>query len=137
MIFILLYQCFAGFLAWFNYWLIKTDNFKNWWHPINGSIHLFAAVSIGYFFGWNYGVSCLLFTRVVFDTVLNIFRHLGVGYVSPDPKSKVDDLEKWVVLEVSEWVYRKKRIISDEDIERVAIGFRIFILGLAVVFLFI
>ena len=135
MIFILLYQCLAGFLAWWNYILIKHN--KRIYHAINGALHLIAAFLIGYFTKWTYGVSCLLFTRVVFDTVLNIFRHLGLGYISPAPLSKVDQVEKWVVLEVSEIVYRKKRIISDEDIERVAIGFRIFILGLAVVFLFL
>ena len=129
MIFILLYQCLAGFLAWWNYILIKQG--RRIYHALNGALHIGAAFLIGYYTEWNYGVSCLLFTRVVFDTVLNIFRHLGLGYISPAPLSKVDQIEKWLVLEVSEIVYKKKRIISDEDIERVAIGFRIFILGLA------
>jgi hypothetical protein len=135
MIFVLLYQCFAGFLAWFNYILIKHN--RRIYHAINGALHIGAALFIGYHSKWNYGVSCLLFTRVVFDTVLNIFRHLGVGYISPAPLSKVDQLEKWIVLALAEIRYRNRRIISDEDIERVAIGFRIFILGLAVAFLFV
>jgi hypothetical protein len=135
MIFVLLYQCLAGFLAWWNYTLIKNN--RRIYHALNGALHLTAASLIGWFEGWNYGVSCLLFTRVIFDFVLNVLRHLGAGYVSPAPASKVDQLEKWIVLELSEIVYRKKRIINDEDIERVAIGVRIILLGLAIMFLFL
>lgn len=137
MIFVLLYQCFAGFLAWFNYWLIKNDYFKNWIHAVNGSVHLLVAFVIGYYTKWNFSLSTLLFTRVVFDTCLNIFRHKGVGYVSPAPKSKVDEAEKWIVLKLASIVYRNQRRISDEDIERVAIGVRIFILVLATGSLFV
>jgi hypothetical protein len=135
MIFVLLYQCFSGFLAWFNYWLIKNN--RHIYHALNGALHLIAASLIGYFEGWNYGVSCLLFTRVVFDFVLNAFRHLGAGYVSPHPASKVDELEKWVVFWLSEKIYKKKVIISSEDIEKVAIGVRIILLVLAIMFLFL
>lgn len=137
MIFVLLYQCLAGFLAWFNYWLIENKYFKNIYHSFNGALHISAASLIGYYTEWNYGVSCLLFTRVVFDTVLNIFRHKGVGYVSPAPASILDKIEKWIVFELVEIVYRKKTIIPEEDVERTAIVFRIFILGLATGFLFV
>ena len=129
MIFILIYQCLAGFLAWWNYTLIKNN--RRIYHVLNGALHIAAALLIGIYTKWNYGVSCLLFTRVVFDTVLNILRHLGVGYVSPAPVSKVDIVEKKIV----EWIAGKKS--SETRIERTAICFRIFILGLATVFLFL
>lgn len=132
MILILLYQCLAGFLAWWNYILIK--NGRKVHHTVNGVLHIAAALTIGYYTKWNYGVSCLLFTRVVFDTVLNIFRHKGVGYVSPAPLSKVDQVEKKIVL----WIAGIGKVfITEERIEWVAIFFRIFILGLATVFLFV
>jgi len=135
MIFILLYQCLAGFLAWWNYILIKDG--KRIYHALNGLLHLSAAILIGYYYSWNYGVSCLLFTRVVFDTVLNIFRAKGVGYVSPHPVSKIDKIEKFFVLFVSEIVYRKKVFITEENIEWVAIGVRVFLLISAILILFI
>jgi hypothetical protein len=135
MIFILLYQCLAGLLAWWNYILIKDG--KRIYHALNGFLHICAAVLIGYFYGWNYGVSCLLFTRVVFDTVLNVFRAKGVGYVSPHPVSKIDRIEKLFVLFVSEIVYRKKVFITEENIQWIAIGVRCFILLTAVTILFI
>ena len=132
MILVLIYQCLAGFLAWWNYILIKNN--KRIYHALNGALHILAALLIGYFTKWNYGVSCLLFTRVVFDTVLNIFRHKGVGYVSPAPLSKVDQIEKKIVL----WLASKGRVfVTEERIEWTAIFFRIFILIAASVFLFI
>ena len=103
---------------------------------MNGALHISAAFLIGYFTKWNYGVSCLLFTRVVFDTVLNVFRHKGVGYVSPAPLSKIDQLEKKIVLGIAGHLYEDRTIISEEKIEWIAIFFRIFILGLATGFLF-
>ena len=134
MILVLIYQCLAGFLAWWNYILIKNNRFKKYYHSANAVLHIAAAILIGYFTEWNYGVSCLLFTRVVFDTVLNIFRHKGVGYVSPAPLSKVDQIEKKIVL----WLASKGRVfVTEERIEWTAIFFRIFILGLATGFLFL
>lgn len=135
MILVLIYQCLAGFLAWWNYILIKNN--RRIYHALNGALHIAAALLIGYFTEWNYGVSCLLFTRVVFDTVLNIFRHKGVGYVSPAPLSKVDQLEKKIVLWIAAKVHKKRTIISEEKVEWVAIFFRLFILGLATWFLFL
>lgn len=134
MIFILLYQIFAGLLAWFNYWLIENNYFKNIYHSLNAVLHITAAVLIGYFTDWNYGVSCLLFTRVVFDTVLNVFRHKGVGYVSPAPASVMDKIEKKFIL----WVAGIRKVfITENRVQWVAIVFRIFILGLATTFLII
>lgn len=132
MIFILLYQCLAGFLAWWNYILIKNN--KRIYHALNGALHIAAAFLIGYFTKWTYGVSCLLFTRVVFDFVLNVLRHKGVGYLPTTPASKVDQLEKWIVLKIAGI---GKVFITEERIEWTAIFFRIFILGLATGFLFL
>lgn len=135
MIFILLYQCLAGFLAWWNYTLIKNQ--RKIYHFLNGAIHLTAACLIGYFTKWNYGVSCLLFTRVVFDTVLNILRNKGVGYVSPFPASVVDQIEKKIILWLASKVHKKRTFIRDEDVQWVAIGFRLFVLISAIIILFI
>lgn len=132
MILVLLYQCLAGFLAWWNYVLIKNN--RRIYHALNGALHIAAALLIGYFTKWNYGISCLLFTRVVFDTVLNVFRHKGVGYVSPAPLSKVDQVEKKIVL----WIAGIGKVfITEQRIQWTAICFRIFILGLATGFLFL
>jgi hypothetical protein len=107
------------------------------YHALNGSLHLAAAITIWYYTGWNYGVSCLLFTRVVFDTVLNVLRSNGVGYISPNPLSWLDKQEKQLVLWLAAIIYCKRRIIKDEDIEWVAIGIRVIILITAVIFLFV
>jgi hypothetical protein len=135
MLLVLLYQCLAGLLAWWNFVLIRHN--RRIYHALNGSLHLAAAITIGYYTGWNYGVSCLLFTRVVFDTVLNVLRSNGVGYISPNPLSWLDKQEKALVLWLAAIIYRKRRIIKDEDIEWVAIGIRVIILGLATGSLFI
>ena len=137
MLLVLFYQCFAGFLAWWNYILIKNNQFKNYLHTANGILHICASLTIGYYSEWNYGISSLLFTRVVFDTVLNILRHKGLGYVSPAPASKIDQIEKKIVFWIAAKVHKKRALIAEEDIERVAICFRIFILGLATTFLFL
>jgi len=128
-IFILLYQFFTGgFVAWFNYWLIKNNHFKNYYHAINGALHIAAAVLISYYTKWNYGVACLLYTRVVFDAALNIWRDKGLGYVSPAPASKIDQVEKWLVLRIAGIVHKKRTVIADEQIQWIAIYFRLFIL---------
>ena len=135
MIFILLYQCLVGLLAWWNYILIKDG--KRICHALNGLLHISAAVLIGYFYGWNFGVSCLLFTRVVFDFVLNVLRHKGAGYVSAHPVSKMDLVEKEIVFKIVKLLYRKRTIISEREIELTAIKFRVFILISAILILFI
>ncbi len=135
MIFVLLYQCLTGLLAWWNYILIKHN--RRIYHALNGALHLTAACLIGWFTKWNYGLSCLVFTRVVFDTVLNILRHKGVGYVSPFPISKIDQAEKKIVFWIAGIVHKKRTIISDREIEITAIWFRVFILLTAIGILFI
>lgn len=136
MILVLLYQCFAGFLAWWNYILIKNNQFKNYIHTANGTLHIAASLTIGYYSEWNYGASSLLFTRVVFDTVLNVLRHKGLGYVSPAPDSVLDKIERQFIFWIADLFY-DRIIYPDYMIERIAICFRIFILGLATLFLFV
>ena len=65
-------------------------------HGINGSIHIVAAVSIGYFTHWYHVFTALLVARVFFDWSLSLFRHLSLGYVSDNPKSIADRIEKWM-----------------------------------------
>lgn len=135
MIWILVYQVFVGWLAYKNAeWSNPEDEYKIR-HWLNGLLHIMASFAIGYFYEWNIGVSNLLFTRVVFDSVMNVCRELGLGYVSPKPESWIDKAEKWIVLRLSEWIYLKKRNVSDNDIEKVAIGVRIFILIKAIILL--
>lgn len=138
MIFVLLYQCFAGTLAWANYQILKRKGDVGWViHSVNGLLHLAAAVLIGIYTKWNYGVSSLLFTRIVFDTTLNILRRKNIGYVSPFPDSVIDKAERWVIMGIVGIVYRGRTVISIERIEWVAVYFRIVILICGIIFLFI
>lgn len=90
----LLYIPFCVFFAWLNArWIAKG---KKILHGINGSIHLFAAIIIGYSTKWQYGLAVLFITRLFFDVALNLFRGLPVDYVSPNPKSIVDKIEKQI-----------------------------------------
>ena len=93
MIWLLLYAIACIGLAAYNNDLIRDG--KRIYHAINGAIHLTAAILIGYFTNWQYGLAVLFIARLVFDTSLNLFRGLGIGYVSPKPKSIVDRIEKW------------------------------------------
>lgn len=92
MIAVLLYGVFCIVFAWFNAYLIKKE--KRIYHGINGALHLIAAGVIGYFYGWQLGVATLFIVRVCFDWSLNLFRGLPLGYVSLNPKSIVDKIEK-------------------------------------------
>jgi len=138
MILILLYQGIAGLLAWINYRILKDyGDIGEDVHRLNGAIHILAACLIGYFYQWQYGLACLLFTRVVFDTTLNILRTLGLGYVSPAPDSVVDQVEKWLIRKIAAIVHKKRTFITDRQIEWTAIGFRIVILITATLLLFL
>jgi hypothetical protein len=118
MILILLYQCITGLLAWINYTILRSKgDIGKAMHMANGALHLAAATAIGYFTQWHYGLACLLFTRVVFDTV--------------------DQWEKKLVFRIAAIVHKKRTIITDREIEWTAIGFRIFILITATTILFL
>lgn len=63
-------------------------------HAINGLAFITIAVIAALVFHPICFFIILLNTRVVFDTALNLFRGVGLDYVSPDPKSIVDKIEK-------------------------------------------
>jgi hypothetical protein len=135
MIVVLLYQCFAGFLAWWNYKRITNNKSIN--HFVNGALHIAASLLIGFFTQWNYAIANLFITRVVFDTVLNVLREKGLGYMSPEPASVVDQVESAIILWIARKVYKMRRVINDEDVSWVAIWFRVFVLGVGIAFLVI
>lgn len=95
MLFVFIYGLFCIFFAWFNYWMIEVKRWRvrHFW---NGLLHLCISALIAYFTYWNYGLANLFMTRAVFDLSLNLWRGLGPDYVSPNPKSIVDQLEKWL-----------------------------------------
>ncbi len=92
MIYPLLYIPFCVVFAYINAVLIKKG--KKIYHALNGLLHLTVAFLIGYFTHWQYGLATLFITRLVFDTALNLWRGLPIDYVSSNPKSIVDQIEK-------------------------------------------
>lgn len=89
---IYIYQVFVILLALDNAKRIKED--KRIYHGLNGGLHIAAALLVWYFTDFLNAVSLFFLTRVVFDISLNLFRGLGIDYVSPSPKSIVDQYEK-------------------------------------------
>jgi hypothetical protein len=65
-------------------------------HNLNALVHLALACAAGIFFEWYHLFTVLLTGRTVFDWSLSSFRNLGLDYVSPSPKSKIDKWEKWL-----------------------------------------
>ena len=128
------YCLFAAVLSYFNFRLIKSG--KKIYHALNGILHITAAGIAFYLYDWQHSVALLCLVRVIFDTTLNIFRSLGLGYLSPSPASIVDKIEVKAVELLATFVYWKRKYISDDDIEMVAIVLRVVIL-LAGIFLLI
>jgi len=133
LIYVLLYCLFSALLAYFNYRLIESG--KRIYHALNGILHITAAGLITYYFSWQLGLSLLLLVRVVFDTTLNIFRSLGVGYVSDDPHSIIDQAESMLIEVIGSIIFYRRKYVSDSDIERVAIIFRLVILITGIILL--
>lgn len=92
MIYPLLYIAVCIALAAYNADLIKEG--KRIYHALNGAIHLTAAILIGYFTNWQYGLAVLFIARLFFDVSLSLMRGLSIDYISPNPKSIVDKIEK-------------------------------------------
>lgn len=137
MILVILYQIFVIWLAYKNsQWSNPTEahKIKHW---LNGLCHITAGGLVGFFFGWWLFVSLLLITRVVFDVSMNLFRKKDVGYVSPSPDSKIDKLERDFIFWLSSIIYKSRTIITADDIEKTAIGFRITIFLTGIILLFI
>src|SRR5687768_2428562 len=129
MIYIFFYQLFVVWLAWDNTKRI-LENLKII-HWLNGLLHIAASVAIGFSTEWNYGVANLFFTRVFFDSSLNLFRGLPLGYISPDPKSIVDKIEKWIVLKMAEML----SVDPNEAVLDMVVVLRVFIFIKAVILL--
>lgn len=130
MITIFIYQLFIIWLAYKNAAITGPDKTpKYFWC---GLMHCGVAAITWYFYGWKLAVANLLFTRVISDVALNVFRKNSLGHILPVPESKVDKIEKWIVLRISEWIYRNKRNVSDNHIEWVAIGLRLILLKTAI-----
>lgn len=92
MIYLIAYALFSVAFAWLNSYWIKQN--KRIYHGINGAIHLLAAGAGWYLFSWQIGLAILFVARLFFDVSLNLFRGLSIDYVSPNPKSIVDRVEK-------------------------------------------
>jgi len=91
MIAVFVYQIFVVWLAYDNAERIAQG--KRIYHGLNGLLHLLAA-AIVLVHGWQYSVALLFLTRIVFDSSLNLFRNLSLGYVTPKPKSIIDKVEQ-------------------------------------------
>jgi hypothetical protein len=90
----IIYGLWCVLFAYINAQWIKDG--KRIQHGWNGALHLLIAGIAFVLFGWAAGLILLLNTRVIFDTTLNYFRGLPLGYVSLKPKSIIDKLEKFV-----------------------------------------
>lgn len=93
-IYLPIYTIFCIALAYNDSVTIKEGFSVN--HKLNGFLHLIWAGVAVILFEWYHFFTVLLIGRVVFDTALNLFRGVGLDYVSPSPKSKVDIIEKKV-----------------------------------------
>lgn len=88
------YIVFSVMFAWLNaYWIKKGRKIKHGW---NGLLHIVAAAIAAYLYWLPCFFIILCNTRVFFDVSLNLFRGLGIDYVSPAPKSIADKFEKWL-----------------------------------------
>lgn len=74
-------------------WIFKG---KRIYHGLNGLLHISFAVVALFFLSWQVAIASLMIGRVTFDTALNLFRGLPIGYVPFKPKSIVDRVEKSV-----------------------------------------
>lgn len=90
---LILHALFCVFFAYVNAKDIKEGAKIH--HGLNGAIFLTIA-GFGAFIHWTVPIVILCNTRVIFDISLNLFRGLGIDYVSPNPKSIVDKAEKWI-----------------------------------------
>lgn len=82
--------------AFINYYLIEEKDAKIF-HGLNGLLHLLWWGAVWYFTrDWWLVAACPFTGRLLFDTVLNVLRKKGIGYVSPAPKSILDRIEKAV-----------------------------------------
>lgn len=129
MIYILVYQLFVIWFAGLNAQWIEEN--KKIYHLFNGLLHIAASVAIGLSTEWNYGLANLFFTRAIFDSSLNLFRGLPLGYISPSPSSVVDKIEKWIVIKIAE----KISVDPNEAVSDLVVVFRVILFLKAIIFL--
>jgi hypothetical protein len=88
----ILYGLFSIFFAWVNAEWIRRG--KKVLHGWNGLLHI-AVASVGWWlYAWPVFFLILCNVRIIFDPALNLMRGKRINYVSPNPKSIVDKLEK-------------------------------------------
>lgn len=89
----LAYAVICIVMAWINAYYIKKG--RRIYHGVNGAVHLVLWIAVAAIAGWRVLVMPFI-GRLVFDTSLNLFRGLKINYVSANPLSIVDRLEKAV-----------------------------------------
>jgi hypothetical protein len=92
---IIIYALWCVFFAYLNYIVIERLN-ERVRHGFNGLAHLTVCLYFALSVSLTTGFIMLLIGRLFFDTPLNLFRKKGIGYVSENPKSIVDNVEKYV-----------------------------------------
>ena len=91
-VFEILYLAFTILFAAINAMWIKEGKHIN--HTINGLIHLAAAVTAAFVWWIPAFVIILCNANVIFSISLNIFRGLPINYVSLNPESIIDKVER-------------------------------------------
>lgn len=132
MIYVFVWALFCVWLAWDN--KKRIDENKKIYHALNGGLHVLAAVCVWLSCGWNYGMAVLFTSRLVFDIALNLFRGLGIAYISPSPASVIDKIEKKVVLLLAEKVFTHEE--AGRAVELSSLTIKGFLL-IKIVFLFL
>lgn len=129
MVLVFIYTLFTIFFAWLNFkWISKGKEIN---HFLNGVLHCVVAVVIGVSEGWQFGLATLFSVRAVFDSSLNYFRHLRLGYISPYPKSFIDRIEKKFIL----WIVPKitNHTNVDNEVRIVSVWLKVFYLLCAII----
>ncbi len=91
-VFEIIYIAFVILLAVANAITIKEKKYPS--HLLNAILHISAAIATAIIW-WIPGFIIILCnTNVVFSISLNLFRGERINYISPDPKSWIDKLEK-------------------------------------------
>lgn len=91
----LIYGLWCIFWAFANHKAIDEAN-AHILHAANGVIHFTICIYFGISIHWTIGAAMCFEGRFVFDTALNLFRRLPVGYVPENPKSIFDAAEKYL-----------------------------------------
>lgn len=93
-----IYIAFCVAFAYINARWIKRDLKIN--HAWNGLAHIAVITTIA-LLSQHYLLFAILpfIGKSFFDIALNLFRHIPIGYIPQEPKSKLDQFEKWVFVD--------------------------------------